>query len=336
MGPCGNVAKAIFRGFNAKILAHGVGNAFRLHFFCVPVLFFRNKKSFPIVCGLCHVFVIMELGMSDFVDSGANGLYLAHALPQENCLLLGGKIAVHIRFHFLKGNGHRGSAPQRFQKYFILRDIPGESGADLWQRLSVCLGHIEHRYNLEHGNGDFLFLGDGFPVFVQQRQSGVRVQFLLLLLDFIGGGGQYLNPFFTLFDMTAKAVLPLVEACHQRGIRALGVDQHHIVQGVSVKPAHGCQVVPVTVRFKEFQNAFFNPGSYFLDTFFVRLLFSHKMLLSLFFRGESPQWKMCTSVGIPAFRNLNFGFPISFAVLLQSAGEKLWIFADFLPLKCGT
>ena len=80
--------------------------------------------------------------------------------------------------------------------------------------------------------------------------------------------------------MAAKAVFPLVESGDQGGIRALGMDQHDVVQRIAMKPAHGGQVLSVTVRFKEFLNALFNSGSDFFDTFFVGLLFNHKILLS--------------------------------------------------------
>ena len=90
--------------------------------------------------------------------------------------------------------------------------------------------------------------------------------------------------------MTAKAVFPLVESGNQGGIRLLGVDQHNIVQRIAMKPAHGGQVIPVTVRFKKFLDTFFNSGSDFFDTFFVGLRWTHagslltyRKIYSLFF-----------------------------------------------------
>ena len=279
--PCGDVAKAVFGGFNAEILADGIGNAFRFHFFGIPALFPRNKNRLPIVRKLCHVFIIVELGVGNFMDGGTNGLYLAHALSQKDFLLLGGKITVHPRLHSLKRDRHGGGAVQGFQKYLVFSYIPGQGRADLRQRPSVCLGDVEHRYYFEHGNGDFLFLGNWLAVFIQQRQFGIRVQLLLLLFYLIGGGSQYLNPFFAFPDMAAKAVFPLVESGNQGGIRLLGVDQHNIVQRIAMKQAHGGQVIPVTVRFKKFLDTFFNSGGDLFDTFFVGLLVSHKMFLSL-------------------------------------------------------
>ena len=82
--------------------------------------------------------------------------------------------------------------------------------------------------------------------------------------------------------MTAKAVFPLVESGNQGGIRLLGVDQHNIVQRIAMKPAHGGQVIPVTVRFKKFLDTFFNSGSNLFDPLFVGLPFGQVCaLLSL-------------------------------------------------------
>lgn len=67
-----------------------------------------------------------------------------------------------------------------------------------------------------------------------------------------------------------------------RGIRLLGVDQHDIVQGIPVEPAHGSEVVAVSVTFKQFHNTFFNASSDFFDAFFIGLFFEHGQLLSYY------------------------------------------------------
>ena len=82
--------------------------------------------------------------------------------------------------------------------------------------------------------------------------------------------------------MTPKTVLPLAEASHQRSVRALGVDQHDIVQGIPVEPAHGGEVVAVAVTFKQFHDAFFDTGGDLFDAILIRLLFGQVFaLLSL-------------------------------------------------------
>ena len=55
-----------------------------------------------------------------------------------------------------------------------------------------------------------------------------------------------------------------------------------------MKPAHGGEVVAVTVRFKKFLDTFLNSGGYLFDAFFIGLLFSHKMFLSLSFLNPTP------------------------------------------------
>ena len=82
--------------------------------------------------------------------------------------------------------------------------------------------------------------------------------------------------------------------------------------------SNGGQVISITVRFKKFLNAFFNPGSYFETKSPHRVTSGH------------------AGVGIPAFRKPYFDFPVSFVTLPQSAVQKLLVSADFLPLKCGT
>ena len=282
LGPCGNVAEAVVSGFNAEILADGIGNALRFHFFGIPVLFSRYKDGFAIICQLRHFFIVVELGMGHFVNGGADGLHLAHTFPEKNRLFGQTKITVHAGFHRLDGNGHLRCPAQSFHENLILRHIPGQAEGNLRQGFTLRLSHIEYGHHLKHGDGDFLFLCNGFPFIVQHGQFGVRVQLLLLLFYLIGGGSQYLNPFFAFPDMTPKAVLPLAEASHQRSVRALGVDQHNIVQGILVEPAHGGEVIPVAVTLEQLHNAFFDTSGDLFDALLVGLFFGQVFaLLSL-------------------------------------------------------
>ena len=73
--------------------------------------------------------------------------------------------------------------------------------------------------------------------------------------------------------MPPETVLPLAEASHQRGIGPLGMDQHDIVQGIPVEPAHGGKVVPVAVTFKQLHDAFFNASRDLFDAFLIGLFF---------------------------------------------------------------
>ena len=58
-----------------------------------------------------------------------------------------------------------------------------------------------------------------------------------------------------------------------RGIRLLGVDQHDIVQGIPVEPAHGGEVVAVAVTLKQFHDAFFNASRDLFDALLAGLFF---------------------------------------------------------------
>jgi len=252
LGPGSDITEAVVGGFNAEILTDGVGNAFRFHFLSIPVFFSRHKDGFPIVCQLRHFLIVVEPGMGHFMNGSADGLHLAHTFPEKNSLLFQMKIAVHAGFHRLYGNGHLRCPAQSLHENLILRHIPGQTEGNLRQRFTLRLSHIEYGHHLEHGNGDFLFLCNGFPFIVQHRQLGVRVQLLLIHLDFVGGGSKNLDALFALFHMTPEAVLPLAEASHQRGIGPLGMDQHDSIQGILVKAAHGGKVVPVAVTFKQF------------------------------------------------------------------------------------
>ena len=78
-----------------------------------------------------------------------------------------------------------------------------------------------------------------------------------------------MDALFALFHMTPEAVFPLAEASHQRGIRALGMDQHDIIQGILVKAAHGGEIVPVAVTLKQLHDAFFNTSGDLFDALFV-------------------------------------------------------------------
>ena len=81
LGPGSDITEAVVGGFNAEILADGIGNALGLHFLGVSVLFSRHKDGFAIVCQLRHFLIIVEPGMGYFVNGCADGLHLAHAFP---------------------------------------------------------------------------------------------------------------------------------------------------------------------------------------------------------------------------------------------------------------
>ena len=153
-------------------------------FFC---LCFGGKVQAEVVLGaaLAHhddfpgrlrliLFGVMELAVCNLMDSGRNGLHLAHAVPDGDPLLVRGKITVHIGGHRLKLDRDRGRAAQRLQKRFIVRYGPGQAGGQLRQGLAVRLAHIEYLDRAEHGDFNFLFLHNSFAVCVQNSTAPCR------------------------------------------------------------------------------------------------------------------------------------------------------------------
>ena len=169
--------------------------------------------------------VIVELGAGDLMDGGGYRLHLAHTLPQRDALEFGAEIAVHIGGQRLYLHRHGRGPAQRLHERLIILNAAGQvgdgAGHALRQGLSVRLGVVEHLHRAEHGDFNFLFLGDDFAVRVQNGQLGVRVE--LFLLDFLlirrgrDDGDALLAP----QHMAGELVPPAVVARHKCGVRAL-------------------------------------------------------------------------------------------------------------------
>ena len=115
--------------------------------------------------------VIVELGVGDLMDGGGYRLHLAHTLPQRDALGFGAEIAVHIRRQRLELHRHGRGTAQRLHERPVIFHVSGQvgdgAGHALRQGLSVRLGVVEHLHRAEHGDFNFLFLGDDFAVRVQ-------------------------------------------------------------------------------------------------------------------------------------------------------------------------
>ena len=202
--------------------------------------------------------VVVELGVGDLMDGGGYRLHLAHTLPQRDALGFGAEIAVHIRRQRLELHRHGRGTAQRLHERLVILHAAGQvgdgAGHALRQGLSVRLGVVEHLHRAEHGDLNFLFLGDDFAVRVQNGQLGVRVE--LFLLDFLlirrgrDDGDALLAP----QHMAGELVPPAVVARHKCGVRALQVDERLIVEGIVVKPAHGSQVIAVLFHIAGFKD----------------------------------------------------------------------------------
>ena len=80
---------------------------------------------------------------------------------------------------------------------------------------------------------DFLFLGNGFPVLIENRLLGVRVDFFHLFLNGKRGRCKYLDSFFSGLYMALKFLFPLLIAFHK--VATLHGDKDCIVKAVIVK-----------------------------------------------------------------------------------------------------
>ena len=209
------------------------------------------------------------------MNGSGNGLHLAHAFPDGDALLIGGKIAVHVCIHRLKLDGDRGGPAQGLHKYLIVLDVAGQAGGQLRQGLSVRLADVKHLHRAEQRDLDFLFLHDDLAIGVQHGGFGVRVQ--LLFLDFLliwcrGNDG---NAVFTPLHMAGKLVFPLVVTGHQGGVRALHIDEHGVVDGVAVEAGHHGQVTAVFVALEQLLDTLFNARRDFLQPLPVGGFVSH-------------------------------------------------------------
>ena len=74
---------------------------------------------------------------------------------------------------------------------------------------------------------DFLFLGNGFPVLIENRLLRVRVDFFHLFLNGKGRGRNYLDSFFPRLYMAVKFLFPLFIAFYK--VAALHGDKDCIV-----------------------------------------------------------------------------------------------------------
>lgn len=87
--------------------------------------------------------------MGDFMDHGFQGLGLAHTGPDYDPPLLTAEIAAGCAGEVLKRDGDGGQLFQCPGDVLVLLHIASEHGDNLWQLLSLGLGHIEHSNDFE-------------------------------------------------------------------------------------------------------------------------------------------------------------------------------------------
>ena len=167
---------------------------------------------------------IVQHGMRDFMDGGADSLRLAHPLPERDVLVFGAEKSVQIRGERLKIHRNRRHAAQGFHKRLIMLNVSRKGSDDFRQGLSLRLRYVEHLHRPEQRNLNGLYLHNGFPVRVRHRQLGVRVQLFLLNLLFERRGRDNRNALFAFFHMTPEPLLPLPESRAFGGVGLLQVD----------------------------------------------------------------------------------------------------------------
>ena len=232
----------------------------------------------------------MEQRVRHFMDGGRYGLHLAHAAADNDLLIFQVKISVHLSVYIFNGNGNWRAAAQCFHKALIIYYIPGEVMRQLRKGLSFGLADVKYRYRTIHGNLDRPFFHNDAPVSVQHRELRIRIEFFLL--GFLLKWRRCNNPdtAFTSDDVSAKLFFPPVETGDQRSVWILHMNQHLIVDAVTMKSAHGIQVLRIAFRLEQILNTILNAGDDLLEPVLIILCFSHKCS---FLKKRSAEPKHC-------------------------------------------
>ena len=226
-----------------------------------------------ILCGivLCRENSIMQLGMGNLMDKRGNSLCLAHTLTDGYRLLSFAEYAVAVRVHVFKADRHGRGALQSLHKGLVLLHVAFNRGRQLRQRFALGLRHVKDCGHTETRDGDLLFLHDGLPVFIQHGRFGIGVEHNFLY-GFLGDRRcDDLDAFFALLDIPLEFVPPLVEARHTGGVGLLHEDEHGIVEGITVKAAHGLQILLILAAGEHIPDTAFNAIRDLLQTFPITL-----------------------------------------------------------------
>ena len=115
-----------------------ISHAFSLHF----------PDKAPLALWWCFTVTVlywcMEFSVTDLMDLGLDGLYLAHIWLHQNTPLYEITAAVSTARKRLHGNGVRGNAAQSRNHALILCYIAGQLSGDFRQRFPLCLAYVEH------------------------------------------------------------------------------------------------------------------------------------------------------------------------------------------------
>ena len=174
--------------------------------------------------------------MGDLMDSGFQGLKLAHALVNGNALVLQVVIAMCAALDFLKSNRDRGSLFKGSENVLETLHVPGQHiYGNIGDFLSLGLRYVKDRYHLKGGDCDFLFLGYGLSVFADNGFLCLRVDFLHFPLDFERGRGKDFDTLLSFHHVSSKVIFPCGKSGDKGSVGLLHGDQQRIVKAVIMK-----------------------------------------------------------------------------------------------------
>ena len=225
--PPGNIPKGILGRIKSVMLADSIRHAFSLYLTGAAVGsvgLFRDRGVYVNVVQLC---------MGDFMDSGFQGLKLAHSLVNGNPLFLQVVVAVCAALDFLKTDRNKGSLFKGCENVLETLHVPGQHiHGKVWDFLSLGLRHVKDRYHLKGRYCDFFFLRYRLSVCTDYRLLCRRIDFFHFLLDFERGRCKDFDTLFAFHHISLKVIFPCVKACDKGSVWLLHGDQQRIVKAV--------------------------------------------------------------------------------------------------------
>ena len=214
--PSCNISEAVIRGVYPEVLTYRVGDRLRLNFLAVlsKVVFHR-----------------MQLLMRHLMNGSLDCLQLAHSFLDGDpfvCLVI---IPLCSALDVFKLHRNGAGKLQSLKELLISLNISGQFiDTDGRQFLAVCLRDIKYTDYFVGRSCNFLLLFNGIAVFIQDRQSCIRINLVHLHHFLVGSRSQDLDSFFTFLHLSAELFLPCGISGNESRFRFLHGDQHRIVQ----------------------------------------------------------------------------------------------------------
>ena len=158
---------------------------------------------------------------------------LAHALVNGYALVLQVVVAMCAALDFLKADRNGGSLFKGGEKILVAVNVTRQLVyCNVGQFAPLGLGNVKDRYHLVGGYRDFLFLGDGLPVFADNGLLGMRVDFLHFLFDFERRWGNDFDTLLSFHHVSPKVIFPSGKARHKGSVRLLHGDKDGVSEAV--------------------------------------------------------------------------------------------------------